>query len=146
MPDRYYTLNLLDRARLPLALPLVRLIRPDLAMEDWRAFALPLVSEDDHDPPQRGIVVAERNGYMRGLFAYRAVPDLGNQPVLLVQNVAMFEIADSAALARVLRDEIASLSHKLRCARTQVLLDATDSWTRQQIADPARGIEVLCNA
>lgn len=146
MPEHFYALNLLEEDRLPLALPLMRLLRPELELPEWRALALPLLDGDGGDPPKRGIVVAERNGYMRGLFAYHTAAEPDGAKCLIVSFIAMFEIADLDTLSRVLVNEIARLAERLDCAHSQVLVEASDTFSRNRLSDPGRHIEVLCHA
>lgn len=96
--------------------PLVQARLPGVDYLCWQRFAAPLAHGDSR--AENGIVLAERAGAVRGLFAFRRVPDLAADGLLLVRPVLLLEMINADGLWHALQDAMADVAARLDCAAT----------------------------
>ena len=110
---RPLTPDLIERA-----FPVVQSALPDLSLDRWRAYA-ERVAED----PSGGITVAlDEQGYVAGLFAFQALPDLRNGLVLAVRDLIAVDLVSPEPVTAALLDAIDSTAARRGC--TLVLMSA----------------------
>lgn len=102
------------------ALPLAQSLRADLELEHWRRFCKDLLSAS---PRVRGIeCAADEHGYLLGLFAYQAAPDLRHGRVLSIDPFIAIDLYGRDYSAQRMLTRIDSLARELKCEATHVAL------------------------
>jgi hypothetical protein len=113
------------------AYPVVQAVRPDITLEQWRAFAA-VCGAGRRPRAASGIMtVQDQRGYIRGLFSYSIERDLNHGRILLADNVIMLGMGDRGRLMAVLLEAMESLARQHGCAAIRTHLreavDATDA-------------------
>lgn len=115
--------------RIAQAYPLVRMVAPDMTLQDWRRRALAYVRTTDARPPGRkgtngkatepapcGMrAIRNRDGYIHGLFSYRVEADSGAPRRLLVEHFIAFDLVARAELVAIMLAAIDALAHAHGC-------------------------------
>lgn len=102
------------------ALPLAQSLRADLELGDWRRFCEDLLAAS---PRVRGIeCAADEHGYLLGLFAYQAGPDLRHGRVLSIDPFIAIDLYGRDYSAQRMLTRIESLARELKCDSTHVAL------------------------
>ena len=106
------------------ALPLVRAVRSDLSLEDWRAFCAPFLS----DPTGfRGLeCVADENDYLMGLAGYEARTDLRHGRVLAVDPFVAADLYGRNLAAQILLARLDKIAARIGCGAVHVAYDSVD--------------------
>ncbi len=143
--DDHYIARPLDRRQVDQAYAVVRTVVPDVDMDQWRSFALPLVgstachldllpsgialattaepapvretpAEDTVGPAANGIMTVQSSrGYIHGLFSYAIEQQLKHGAVLTVDNFIVVDMFDPESAALVLLRAMERLAHDLAC-------------------------------
>jgi hypothetical protein len=141
---RHVAVKSLTPQRLDQAYPLVRAIAPALALEDWRAYAAPLIgAQGEHEGAQGGeqggerasggILVAEdERGYMAGLVVYRIQRDLLTGPILVAEHFVAFDFFERDRIAEALARALEGLAAGHRCAAVHTVLPEDAERGRRQ--------------
>lgn len=104
---RPLTPDLIERA-----FPVVQSALPELSLDRWRAYA-ERIAED----PSGGITVAlDEQGYVAGLFAFHALPDLRNGLVLVVRDLIAVDLVNPDPVTAALLGAIDSTAAQRGCA------------------------------
>lgn len=131
--------------RIDVALPLMRLVIPQLTVDEWRRYARDLVRVPG-TPATRGIMVAAApNGVIRGAFIYEVVGHGGNGQApkthnLTVRHVIMPRLGQEMTIA-ILVDSMQELARERGCTTITAVL-APDA-ERKIAYFRTRGYEVV---
>jgi hypothetical protein len=108
----------LTAEQMPQALPLVRVVAPQLDLETWVAFGAQRAATG------AGGIVALRDGrgYFRGLYGYQIRHDLLDGAVLEIDLAITMDLAHRRDASAALTSEIGKLSRKLGCDGVHVRL------------------------
>jgi len=106
-----------------LSFPLVRLVAPELRLDQWRSFVTELKASRSQGGPRRGgVIVVDRMDYIQGLFCYEVDPDLHFGSILDVDRLIVVDnILDSGA-SETLLSALETVAHTLSCGRIRVSL------------------------
>ena len=118
----------LTRDRVVQAFPLIREIAPNLSVEGWVDFAGRLISKRGDADGRGGIIIAERNRYIRGLFTYEVSSDLCHGRILFAHNVVALDLVQREAVAEVLADAMNRLGQVRECDAVHVHLPPLSAW------------------
>jgi len=106
--------------RIPEAYPLVRLVRPDLSLAEWRARARLYL---DAATESAGIMTLQQdNGLMLGLYLHRIARDPIHGPTLLVEDFVAAAPISGMILARPLAQSLDALAHGAGCRAIHTVL------------------------
>ncbi len=132
--------------RVAQAFPVVREIAADLTLEAWSAFARATVEGGADSEWPSGVIVADLDGYIRGLFTYRVTPDLRHGRTLVVSNFAVLHMVARKTLADALLDAVGELARRHRCAAVHAAVPAQSRWAVAYFEDHGHHVEqhVLC--
>lgn len=128
----------LTEERLRQAFPLVQTWDASLTLEDWEAFARPLLEdkgakEGKSGLPERGIMTVENEqGYISGFFSYHCVKDLRHGRLLFAENLVAFDFIDRDTCYEALCAALENLAHRLGCGAIHTIVaDATSKGEAQ---------------
>lgn len=98
------------------AYPLVRELSGAGTLADWLRFA------DQHLGPggQSGIIVCERDTYIRGLFGWEIGKGVGDQRLLVIRHFTVPGVLPSRDVIDALLDAIDMLAERLDCREIRV--------------------------
>ncbi len=92
------------------AYPLIREVAPNLSLAEWVDFARPLSAQKGDTGGCRGIIIAERSRYIRGLFIYEVNPELSHGRTLFARNIIVLDLVQRDAVAEALVDAMERLA------------------------------------
>ena len=111
---RHLTIHPLTRDRIGQAFPLIQAAMPDVALEDWRSFAMPLVQPQGQ--PMAGILtVMSEQDYIAGLSIYRIELDLQHGPALVADHFMALDLFDRPAVVHALAGALEDLARERGC-------------------------------
>ncbi len=141
-----YLVRPLAAERVAQAFPLIRDAVGRVSLEEWSRFASALTAPGEPDAPERasGIVVAERQGYIRGLCTYQAQPHLGHGLVMLVHHLVVLEVVGRKAVADALLSAVDELAERQGCRALHVTLPLTSEWAVGYLRDRGHSVETHC--
>ena len=141
-----YKTGALSRDRITQAFPVVREIAGDLTLEAWSDFARTMVAGGGEFASPSGIIVAELEGYIRGLFTYHVVPDLRHGRTLVVRDLAVPQVIARESLADALLEEIHQLARSHGCGAIHAYVRPESAWAAGYFKDRGLQVEklVLC--
>jgi len=139
-----YTIRHLAADRVVQAFPLARDLLGCASVEDWVAFAAPLTKPEIDNHPEQGIIVVERNDYIRGLFSYMVRQGLNGNRVLDVQNFAVLEMTGVDKLTEELIKGAERIAQSLHCDSLFLTVPKKSSWTIRQLEDRGHAVEGFC--
>ncbi len=141
--EKLVTIRNLGPEQAMLAFPLAREAVGDVTPDRWRETVDKLAGEDACQDHPGGIVVAERNGFPRGLFTYEATDFLAVERLLLVRNLVVMEFVRRVDAASVLFDHMGELAEMFSCGGVHVDLPPVSAWIQNhwgQLARPELGV------
>ncbi|SMH56767.1 hypothetical protein [Azospirillum agricola] len=129
----------LGRRQIDQAYPLVCVIAPGLAVEQWRAFAAAVLDANGltngganggtndaagGSPVSRTGIMTVQNahGYLHGLFSYAIDDDLRHGRVMSVENFVVLDLFDVAGVAATLLRAMDGLARGLGCTAIHTTL------------------------
>ncbi|WP_448203693.1 hypothetical protein [Azospirillum sp. sgz302134] len=123
----------LGQRQIDQAYPLVRAIAPDLAVEQWRAFAAALIGSVDTPAPSADTMPADTKptgimtvqnarGYLHGLFSYAIEEHLRHGRILAVENFVVLDLFDATGPAEALLHAMDVLARGLGCTAIHTTL------------------------
>ncbi len=123
----------LPASRILQAYPLIREAAPEVTLDQWRRYARALARRR---PKPGGGIVALRceNGYIRGLFSYRIVPDLVRGRTLVVDCLVASTLFSPAEVVDTLLAEIERIARRHRCAEMRADFPLDASWIEERLA------------
>ncbi len=133
--------------RVAQAFPLIQIAFPAVNLEDWRAFALPPASAQNHT--DGGIItVVNEQGYIVGLCCYRVAQDFQHGNVLMAEHFLTLDLFDQKAVVHALADAAESLARERRCTAIHTSLPETDvkgadAWLVRILRDRGHRFESL---
>ena len=139
-----YSIKHLSAERVVQAYPLARDILGCSSVDDWAAFAEPLTRPASSNHPEQGIIVIERNTYIRGLFSYLVRQGLNGNRVLDVQNFTVLEMAGGERVTDELIKGAERIARRLRCNSLFLTVPKKSNWTIRQLEDRGHTIESFC--
>ena len=113
------------------AYPLIREVAPNLSLAEWVDFARPLSGQKGETGGCRGIIIAERSRYIRGLFIYEVNPDLSHGRALFARNIIVLDLVQRDAVAEALVDAMERLAQTHGCGAVHVHLSPLSEWALQ---------------
>jgi hypothetical protein len=116
------------------AYTLIREIRSDLTLELWRNYVRPLTKTEPSKNRNRGMLVTEYRGYLRGLVSYDASGK--NQKTLEVRDVVIPLLPDGRRAARSLLQELFVITQSRSCEKITVGLTSSMDWLAREWSDP----------
>ncbi len=137
-PTRDITVKSLTADRLNQAFPLIQAIAPNITLEAWKEFALPLVPRSGDDRRWQGgiLIVEDGRGYISGLVAYRVQRDLLHGPVLVAEHFVAFDFFERDRIAEALARALEGLAAGHRCAAIHTVLpEGAERGRRQWLID-----------
>jgi hypothetical protein len=129
----------LGRRQIDQAYPLVCVIAPGLAVEQWRAFAAALLETGGASTSRSGIMTVQNaRGYLHGLFSYAIEEHLRHGRVMSVDNFVVLDLFDVPGVTGTLLQAMDGLARGLGCAAIHTTLPERcifDDITNNPIAD-----------
>ncbi|MDD3445023.1 MAG: hypothetical protein PHS60_06410 [Zavarzinia sp.] len=127
-----YQVSPLKAARVDAAFPLAQacLGAPDLAT--WRATAARFAADAGS-----GLIVAEREGYIRGLAAYSLVPAISGGRELVVHALGVLELLFPERAALALADAMRAVARAQDCAEIVFAVPDDSAWLTALLSDHA---------
>ncbi len=141
--EKLVTIRNLGPEQAMLAFPLAREAACDVTPDRWREMVNKLAGNGACQDHPGGIVVAERNGFPRGLFPYEATDVLAPGRQLLVRNLVVMEIVRRVDAASVLFDHMGELAEMFACGGVHVDLPPVSAWIQNhwgQLVRPELGV------
>jgi hypothetical protein len=139
-----YTTGHLTADRIPQAYPVAREIAGMLTPEAWSDYAQAVVGTPSETTWPRGIVVADLDGYIRGMFTYQVQPDLKPQRILELRNFAALQVIRRKTLADALMDAADELAQRHDCGVVHAHIPAGSAWALSYFEDHGHEVETLC--
>ena len=141
-----YKTGALSPDRIAQAFPVAREVAGDLTLEAWSEFARTMVAGGREFALPSGIIVAELEGYIRGLFTYHVVPDLSYGRTLVARDLAVLQLIARESLADALLKEIHQLARRHRCDAIHAYVRPESAWMVGYFEDRGHQVEklVLC--
>ena len=104
--------------------PLIQAALREVTLEDWRAFAAPLVAPEAQ--PDAGIItVVSEQGYIAGLCSYRIEHLLEHGTALNAEHFLALDLFDQETVVHALAEAIESLARERHCAAVHTNLPET---------------------
>ncbi len=134
--------------RVAQAYPVVREIAGDLTLESWSDFVRSMVADEGKVHWPRGIIVADLEGYIRGMFTFHVMPDLRHGRILVIRNFAVLQMVARKSLADSLLEAVHELARAHRCKAIHATVPPTSKWARAYFEDRGHEVEklVLCQS
>lgn len=141
-----YKTGPLSRDRVAQAYPVVREIAGDLTLESWADFVRSMAADEGRIDWPRGIIVADLEGYIRGMFTFHVVPDLRHGRTLVIGNFAVLQMVARKSLADSLLEAVHELARRHRCKAIHATVPPTSKWATAYFEDRGHAVEklVLC--
>jgi hypothetical protein len=141
-----YRTGALDPDRVAQAYPVVREIAGDLTLEHWSEFVLSMVADEGKIDWPRGIIVADLDGYIRGMFTYHVMPDLLHGRALVVRNFAVLQMVARKSLADSLLEAVHKLAQAHRCNAIHAYVPPASRWATAYFEERGHQVEklILC--
>jgi hypothetical protein len=136
-----YTIKHLAADKAIQAYPLARDILGCESVEDWIAFTDPLTKPTTDDHPEEGIIVIERNDYIRGMFSYLVRQGLNGNRVLDVRNFAILEMTGGERLTEELIKGAERIANTLQCDTWILSVPKKSDWTIQHLEHRGHSVE-----
>ncbi|MBO6782602.1 MAG: hypothetical protein JJ899_04915 [Alphaproteobacteria bacterium] len=130
------TAQALTRSDVDRAFPLVREANRTLTLDDWRHFATQRSAAAPGDLRVPGIVVALRNGVMRGLAALDSGPDELGRRQLFASEVVVIDRARHEWVARELLRVLLQTAQREKCTGIRVCMPRSSAWLIASWSDP----------
>lgn len=116
----------LGRDQVAQALPLVQAIRPQLSLDDWRAYVRRFPTQSG-DCARSGIATVQDDaGVILGLFAYRVDSTAPHGKTLFVDHFVALDIISPTAVTAELADGMERIAHCLGCHAVHTAVSCTD--------------------
>lgn len=106
------------------ALPLMRGLRSDLSLREWRAYCAPFL--DGTDSACGLECVIDEKDYLIGLAGYRARPDIRHGRVLAVDPFVAADLYGRNLAARMLLARLDALADRNQCDAIHISYEAAD--------------------
>ena len=132
--SRFSTSHLRPR-QIDQAYTLIRELRADLTLEDWREYVRPFIASRPVNKRRRGIIVTEYRHYMRGLLSYDTLGK--DRKSLNVRDVTVPLLPAGQRAARSLLQELFEIAQSHRCDRISVDLTKGMEWLAREWSDPS---------
>lgn len=131
---RQVAVKSLTADRLNQAFPLIQAIAPSITLEEWRAFAEPLLQGPNGTPQALGgvLIAEDERGYISGLVAYRVQQDLMHGSVLVAEHFIAFDFFERDRIADALARALEGLAAGHRCAAIHTVLPEGVERARRQ--------------
>lgn len=141
-----YITGPLDPDRVAQAYPVVREIAGELTLERWSEFVLSMVGDEVKIDWPRGIIVADLDGYIRGMFTYHVMPDLLHGRTLEIRDFAVLQMIARKSLADSLLEAVHELARTHRCDAIQTYVAPASEWARGYFEARGHQVEklILC--
>lgn len=141
-----YKTGALSQDRIAQAFPVVREIAGDLTLEAWSDFARGMVAGEAELDSPRGIIVAEHEGYIRGLFSYYVLPDMRHGRALVLGNLSVLQVVARKRLADALLAVAAELARRHGCGAIHAYVRPQSAWTTAYFENRGHEVEkyVFC--
>ncbi len=125
--DDSFIVKPLGRRQIDQAYPLLCVIAPGLAVEQWRAFAAAVLDtngEAGGAPARRTGIMTVQNarGYLHGLFSYAIEEHLRHGRVMSVENFVVLDLFDVPGVTGTLLRAMDGLARGLGCAAIHTTL------------------------
>jgi hypothetical protein len=136
----------LTSERIAQVYPLIQAALPEVTLEDWQAFAAPLVAPEAQ--PDAGIItVASEQGYIAGLCSYRIEHLLEHGSALNAEHFLVLDLFDQETVVHALAEAVESLARERHCTAVHTNLADTDTrkassgWMARQLGGRGHRIE-----
>jgi len=141
-----YRTGSLDPDRIAQAYPVVREVDGALTLERWSEFVLSMVGDEGKIDWPRGIIVADLDGYIRGMFTYHVMPDLHHGRTLVVRNFAVLQMVARKRLADSLLEVVDELARAHRCNAIHAYVPPASRWATAYFEERGHQVEklILC--
>ncbi len=130
------TAQALTLADVDRAFPLVREANRALTLDDWRRFATRRAASEHDDIGIPGVLVALRNGMMRGLASLERETTHSNEDTLIVSDAIVIDRARREWVARELLGGLLTVARREACDRIRISLPRSSAWLAAFWSDP----------
>lgn len=117
-----YTVRPLGTEQIAQALPLVRVLDPQLTLDRWSSYAMPFIEPTPRTDRREIITVQSDQGCIHGLAACRLKPELHGGPVLEVENFVCLDPAGGGRAASTLLRAMESYARNWNCGYLRLSL------------------------
>jgi hypothetical protein len=104
------------------AYPLVRDLTGAGTLEKWLSFTEQHLAQGD----QAGIMVCEREPYIRGLFGWETKKSVGDQRQLVIRHFSVPGVLPASEVIGALLDAIDALAERLNCREIHIDMPLSD--------------------
>lgn len=126
----------LSGGKIDQAYPLIRELREDLTLDDWREYSRSYFAPRPVDKGQRGILVAEDRHCIRGLLSYDTLADVANRKTLNIRDVMVPQLPAGQSAALSLLQELFEIAEARRCDSIRINLTKGMEWLVREWSDP----------
>ena len=137
--DAAFAVRTLSCAEISLAFPLLRIVKPDITLNQWRAFAEATVHARPFDTMGVKVAVDPRE-CICGLFTWRRERSLAEGAVLAIDNFAAVGLFDSRAIVAALLAEMDRMADAFACRAIRTALPSVLSRRGRDIEHPYLGM------
>ena len=135
MKERF-TLAPLRGDRILQAFPLIRELASEISLEDWRAYVKSILAAKAKGSEARDIIgICSSNGYLRGLFTYRVVPDLRHGQTLDVEYFVVESVFSPREIAAALMAGVEEVASTETCNAIHAHLPSVANWLVKMLHD-----------
>ena len=118
------------------AYPLICATGVDISLDDWRAFVKSMLGAKGRQEYGCDIIgMCSSNGYLRGLFTYRARPDLHHGRTLDVEYFVVESIFSPREIAATLMAGVEDEAVKHNCNAIHAQLPSGPDWLYEMLVD-----------
>lgn len=118
------------------AYPLVRELKENITLEEWRDYAKAYLGPATIDKGHRGIIGAEYRDCIRGLLCYDVLTDLVGQKTLSVRDVIVLGLPAGQPVARSLLQHLFAIAGAHQCSAIRIDLSDSMKWLAREWSDP----------
>ncbi|MDH3738866.1 MAG: hypothetical protein OER92_06705 [Alphaproteobacteria bacterium] len=126
----------MNASKIDQAFPLVRELKDNLTLDDWRDYAAGYLGPATIKRGHRGIIAAEHRDCIRGLLCYDVLTDLVDLTTLAVRDVIVLGVPAGQPAARSLLQQLFAIAGAHRCGAIRVDLSEPMRWLAREWSDP----------
>lgn len=115
------TVAALRREQIPLAYPLIRILKPDVSLARWQAYAQSMIHVRELNRTGAKAAV-NQEGHILGLFTWCREPDLVHGQRLAVENFVAVEVVAAPMVGTALIAAMEREAARLHCAAVRTAL------------------------
>ncbi len=139
-----YIIGPLESDRAALAYPLVRDIIGGASLDEWLRYVEALTAPSASQARESGIIIAERHGYIRGLFSHSVKRSLLCGRVFVLDEFAVLEMAGREGVIAALMKTAREMARRRGCQALYANIPPDAEWASELFLKAGHSLERMC--